>query len=121
MHEQRVWSERGPGSTVGGGGGQEDRSGAVSPRKEQGRASTENWRSRTSAEGDDADRWRGSVAPRADKWGQLVCVCFCGVLSNLVDQSINLWGKCNESGLRINVCWKSSMVVSIVCLCEQIE
>lgn len=113
MHEQRVWSERGPGSTVGGGGGQEDRSGAVSPRKEQGRASTENWRSRTSAEGDDADRWRGSVAPRADKWGQLVCVLLWRSC-HLIGLSISLWGKCSESGLRNILCMKSSM---LVCLC----
>ena len=69
MHEQRPWSERPPAATVPGVGVvPEDRNGAVSPRKEQGRASTENWRSRA-GENDDSERWRGVGGNRGEKWG----------------------------------------------------
>lgn len=69
MHEQRPWSERGPTATVVASGGPEERNGAISPRKEQGRASTENWRSR-SGENDESERWRGVGGSRNEKWGE---------------------------------------------------
>lgn len=73
MHEQRLWNERAPAGTVPGVGVvPEDRNGAVSPRKEQGRASTENWRSR-GGETDDTERWRGVGGNRGEKWGESEC------------------------------------------------
>lgn len=77
VHEQRAWSERGtsgPVGTVGGTSGTEDRNGAISPRKEQGRASTENWRSRGS-ENDETERWRGVGSGRSEKWGKYGDLC----------------------------------------------
>lgn len=68
VHEQRPWNERSPANTVSATSGPEERNGAVSPRKEQGRASTENWRSR-GCENDDGERWRGAGGGRNEKWG----------------------------------------------------
>ena len=65
VHERSAWGDRGnpgPGAVI------EERNGAISPRKEQGRASTENWRTRGS-EVDDDGRWRGAGSGRTEKWG----------------------------------------------------
>ena len=74
MHESRsggggggtAWAGAGAGGPPVGGmvaGEAGERNGAVSPRKEAGRASLENWRSREAPE----DGWR--TAHRTDKWG----------------------------------------------------
>ena len=65
MHERSAWGDRGnpgPVAVI------EERNGAISSRKEQGRASTENWRTR-GLEVDDDGRWRGAGSGQTEKWG----------------------------------------------------
>ena len=61
MNDSRAW--------VGDRGGSEgERGGASSPRKDQGRAATDNWRNRNDK---NEDRWRG-LANTRDKWGNIL-------------------------------------------------